>query len=303
MPFGEGSTLGFNNPVDTQIIVIEATPGTGLFFYSPSAGFGNLVASFTAFGGTDKYGNPYDPGLVIGTNAETQLQLESLGGTGILNFLLNNAGIANGFLEGINFGTLGAIQLQGPQLLTAGFNDYVVDDWLSSSSSGPSSSALRQLAYVDANGGTHGYLTVTPAGTTIEAGSIAAVQPGTGTNPTNPAVGESWHSLGLENGWSASGNGVSGAWYKMLATGDVLLAWDVTTPSATPGVIAHLPSGYTPGGNGVNLVSGWYGTGPTSYNDTFGPHIFVDTSGNLNPEGIKVSTVSLHGTALLPLGI
>jgi hypothetical protein len=300
MPFGESSTLGFNNPVNTKIIVIEAAPGTGLFFYSPSAGFGNLVGSWTAFAGTDKYGNLYPVGLVIGEDSATQIQLDSVSGTGILNFLLNNAAIANGFLESVNFGTQGDIVLQGPQLLTAGVNDYVQDIFASASLG---SNALRQLGYVDANGGTHGYLTVTPAGTTIEAGSIAAVQPGTGTSPTNPAVGESWHSLGLLNGWSASGNGVSGAWYKMLATGDVMLAWDVTTPSATPGIIAQLPSGYTPGGSGVNLASGWYGTGPTTYNDTFGPHIFVDTSGNLNPEGIKVSTVSLHGTALLPLGI
>lgn len=40
-------------------VVIIAGGGGGLFVYSPTAGLGNLIASITAGGGTDSYGNAY----------------------------------------------------------------------------------------------------------------------------------------------------------------------------------------------------------------------------------------------------
>jgi hypothetical protein len=305
---------GSSQIVRARVVIVSGAAGAveGVFVYQPGTtpGAGNPPIFWITAGTTDPFGNAVEPtaGLTgtgtftAGPSSGTQVQLASGGASGFLNFLLNMAGFSNGYLASQNVGgTLGVVILQGPQNNnTPGLNDYVQD--LLYSSSGAGSNALRQLGYIDANGGTHGYLTISPEGATIEAGSIGAVAPGTGTSPTNPATTETWHSLGLQNGWSASGNGVSGVWYRLLPTGDLELAWDITTPSATPGVIGTLPSGYIPP-LGVNLSSGWYGTGPTSYNDTFNPHLFVDTGGNLNPEGIKVSTVSICGTAIVPLSI
>lgn len=47
-----------------RLVVIFGTgPGVGLFVYSPTPGFNNLVASIAAAAGTDPYGNPYLAGI------------------------------------------------------------------------------------------------------------------------------------------------------------------------------------------------------------------------------------------------
>jgi hypothetical protein len=39
--------------------------GQGIFFYVPTAGSGNLIVAFTNTGGTDPYGNTFQPGLFL----------------------------------------------------------------------------------------------------------------------------------------------------------------------------------------------------------------------------------------------
>ena len=44
--------------------VVVATPGGGIFVYSPTAGAGNLIASIAPQSGTDRYGNAYHRGIM-----------------------------------------------------------------------------------------------------------------------------------------------------------------------------------------------------------------------------------------------
>ena len=53
-----------NQLVDLIILSAAASGFSGFFAYSPAPGAGNLIASIAAAGGTDPYGNHYQPGFV-----------------------------------------------------------------------------------------------------------------------------------------------------------------------------------------------------------------------------------------------
>lgn len=59
------SGSGWSNQIVSTLIFQEGTGFTGLFFYSPTVGHGNLVGSWTANAGTDPYGNTYPAGLSV----------------------------------------------------------------------------------------------------------------------------------------------------------------------------------------------------------------------------------------------
>lgn len=59
------SSQGWSNQTNRRLVVVEGSTYTGLFFYSPTAGLGNLVGSWTAQAGTDPYGNTYPAGLDV----------------------------------------------------------------------------------------------------------------------------------------------------------------------------------------------------------------------------------------------
>jgi hypothetical protein len=56
---------GWSNNIVSTLIFEEGTGFTGLFFYSPTVGKGNLVGSWTANAGVDPYGNSYPDGLSV----------------------------------------------------------------------------------------------------------------------------------------------------------------------------------------------------------------------------------------------
>lgn len=56
---------GWSNNIVSTLIFEEGTGFTGLFFYSPTVGLGNLVGSWTANAGVDPYGNSYPDGLSV----------------------------------------------------------------------------------------------------------------------------------------------------------------------------------------------------------------------------------------------
>lgn len=58
------SNNGWSNQTTRRLVVVEGTPYSGLFFYEPTIGAGNLVASWAAAGGVDPYGNQYLAGAV-----------------------------------------------------------------------------------------------------------------------------------------------------------------------------------------------------------------------------------------------
>ena len=47
----------------------------GLFFYSGTPAYGNLIGSWTQAAGTDSEGNHYDQGICIGVQSNTEIQV------------------------------------------------------------------------------------------------------------------------------------------------------------------------------------------------------------------------------------
>jgi hypothetical protein len=129
--------------------------------------------------------------------------------------------------------------------------------------------------------------------------------PITAYNPTTVTPGsiqtETWHSIVPGGSWNASGKGVNGFYYRMLSTGDVQIAWDVSITSSNPGTMVTLPAAYWPS-TAVQFESGWSGTGPTSYNDQFNPTLLISSSGAISGMGLFVSGLNLFGTITVPIG-
>jgi|HubBroStandDraft_1064217.scaffolds.fasta_scaffold49442_4 hypothetical protein len=59
-----------NQPLLAALVIIEAADGSGLFIYSGTPAYGNLIASITAQAGTDGYGNRYQA-LITAYNPAT----------------------------------------------------------------------------------------------------------------------------------------------------------------------------------------------------------------------------------------
>lgn len=57
------SHSSWSNDTPRRVVIVEGTPYSGLFFYSPAPGHGNLVGSWTVQAGTDPYGNAYPAGI------------------------------------------------------------------------------------------------------------------------------------------------------------------------------------------------------------------------------------------------
>ncbi len=235
--------MGWNNQLMTLLVIGTGGNYTGLFVYQGTPGPGNLVFSIAATAGTDPYGNTYLAGETVGAAPATQLQLISNGGTGMLNFLLNNAAITNGFLEGINGGTFGEILLQGPALIAANENDYVSVFMVSNN--GSVFPANMNLEYTDAGGIIHGYLNLGAEGVSISAGFINAGNPGTGTSATNPATTETWHALAVSGTGYTVGSPVPA--YKLYPDNTAGISGEVNVAAGSAGaVFATLPLNYRP---------------------------------------------------------
>jgi hypothetical protein len=80
--------MGWSSQYFTTIIIAGGTPQTGIFFYTPGPGKGNLIGSWTVAAGTDSYGNPYPAGLNANAGQLSGVQLNNVQ---ILGALINNA--------------------------------------------------------------------------------------------------------------------------------------------------------------------------------------------------------------------
>lgn len=119
-------------------------------------------------------------------------------------------------------------------------------------------------------------------------GPIAAIHPG-----SSPSTVETWQGpLALTNA-VASGQGVSGFWYHYRSDNTVELLWDITL-SVGAGVIGTLPTAYRPLVT-QNIRSSWYGTGPTSYSNTFAPALSIATNGQITVQNCNNLAISLCG--------
>jgi hypothetical protein len=303
--------MGWQTSVFTLLIVEAGQPGTGLFVYNGAPGPGNPPIFWASGAATDLFGNalPGTAGVegsgtfVVGTAPNTQLQLASNGGVGVLQFLLNSALFANGLLESAILSGFAQVLLNGPNAVAAGHTDFVGTEY---NSSDGMHSANWTLIYNDASGTAHATAFGDWTGFNIPAGSIRAVAPGTGTSAVNAAVPESWHAPALPGGWGG------GAAYRLYPDATVGLAGLITLPATgayNSVVLFTLPAAYTPPGTKrlplVSLAqSAAYGNNAASIGL---PRIFIDsTTGNVSlaglPAGINGGQVCLDG-ARFPIDI
>lgn len=244
--------------------------------------------------------------VLVGVAPNVQIEIVNIGGVGTILFIYNNAGFKDAEIVGggLAGGSVG-LDVIGPASTAAGFTDLCYDEW--NSSNGSSTFANRQMLYQDITGTSHGYVAFDGSGVYVTTGNISGIAPGTGTDQANPAIRATWQSLSLSNA-SPSGNNIDGFYYRMLGEADegrnqfVYMVWDITPSHASPVQIGTLASGYAPNDQ-VTFASGWYGTGPAAYSDTFAPRLMVDTSGNVTMQGGVLATgMNLCGFAMFPLG-
>lgn len=247
-------------PIVLARYVIVYGETQGVFIYEGTPAYGNPPVISLTEGTTDPYGNTVLPGIVVGTSANPQIQLQpGPNGVAYMNFPLpgtwTNYPAIYAASGGVGAG--GLIRIAGP-------TDTSVDDQLTiqleSAESSPYSGSTGFITYLDANGGNNTVADFTYNGMTIYASSfIKAVAPGTGTSPTNPAQSESWHDLtSFSAGWSA---GSPAPRVKLLAEGffayiEGVMSYDSTfSGNTTPCTLSGL-TGYTPASNQLILGTG-----------------------------------------------
>lgn len=260
----------------------------GLFMYDPTETLGNLVVSITAKAVTGPLGETVPPGITIGKAADVQMELlrDPSFATGILKFLLNNAGFSNPVISSavvVSASTFAAIDFQGPNSTVVGFRDRL--RMQANSSDGVSSFANIQIVYSSDAGVDSTYESIDGAGVGIFAcKALTATMPGTGTSQANPATSETWHDLRpLVNNFVGSVAGAYPPQYRKLADGNVQIVGTVKTPTA-----AQLPNpnGTTWG----TLPAGWR---PLSNDGYYFP---VHLTTNQTPVGTPVVQIHADGT-------
>ncbi len=255
MPYGQASGQGYNDPVNTRVIIIAPGQGDGVFLYNPTPGLNNLIASLVSTATQDPYGNPVrSNGLEIQPIGDTGQKVFvglASGGQGFLAYfsgdaIENDAGFIEGFEGGVGAGRFLALNIDSPQLNVAGHTDRVIQE-MNSPNAGGTSSANGEFIYQDTVVAGHQTAYWDSSGFNIRSGTVNGVVPGTGTVAI-PGVAESWHGMSLLNGWSNLGTpGGPDAKYRMLSTNEVQVIGAITN-GATSGTsqIATLPAGYSP---------------------------------------------------------
>lgn len=246
------SNNGWSNQDSTRVVIVEGGVYTGLFFYSPTIGAGNLVGSWTAQAGTDPYGNPYPAGWMVQTGA-SRVVVDAVNGLIQQRWITGNPGItpANSALleaatQGAGNGEWDKLVIQSA--LNTTHTDVVNAAFFSSSTDG-TQAATFIIQYdnvplaINEN-----YLQISYYGASLPAATITAAQPGTGTSGTNPALSETWHTVtGLPSGWT---QGTQAARYRLMPDGTVVLDGSITTTGAGPWpagtTLFTLPTGYAP---------------------------------------------------------
>jgi hypothetical protein len=229
-----------------NVVLVFGPTGSavGVFVYAAGTtpGLGNPPVISITEASADPFGNTVSGGVTVGLPSSTQVQIQSVGGAGVLAFLLNHAGFNSASFRSIA-GAFAQLLLNGPSNNFAGHTDLVSMQW---NSSDGSSSANFQVIYNDAASSPHGYAVVDSRGLGSPAAYVNAVEPGTGTVAT-PAVGESPHAATLKNGWTGSGKSYNGAFYWVDP--------DITaSPVGTKGQLHIAADLLPPAGVGLNSV-------------------------------------------------
>jgi hypothetical protein len=257
---------GWSNQTAVRVIVVEGGVYTGLFFYVPVPGPGNLVASWTAQAGTDPYGNAYPAGIAIFNGSEVLignwntlgLQIFSNSGAGEVLFDSNATGASPAMemlsqmapadtfpaLLQVQNGTLAAgldtLFVQGPQspAATDASESYV---YATLTQGTTASGAFGQLVWWNIAIGAHVRLAWDSTG--IQCSGMAAFQPG-GTAP------EVWHTAALAAGFTTGGADQAPRYrLEPVGTGQVVRLDGTAYTSgavASGAVMFTVPAAYTP---------------------------------------------------------
>ena len=249
------SNNGWSNQTGTRLVLVVGTPFSGIFFYDPSIGAGNLETVLAPAAGTDPYGNFYAQGLTIGKPGGSQIVIGLTGGSPLIYFPTGRAAIANSnaiqtIVQGSGTAQFEQVQILGAQDSTQ--LDSVASAWLSSSPDGTQIPKILDF-YHDPSGGFHFYRTMDFSGNTIT-GKITAATPGTGGSRAVPATPETWHAAAplLSALWTTSGAS-NPLRYRVEGVGtgrQVRFDGFAMTTGAGPwpanGTMFTLPAGYVP---------------------------------------------------------
>lgn len=282
----------------------------GAFFYLGTPAHGNLIISLVP-GTVSVIDNPTlnntaPPGVTIGNNTSTQINLFSAGTQGFLQILWNNLNFSGGSITGV-IGSFAQMNISGPANTAAGHTDFVT---FQMNSSDGVSAANYNLVYVDPAGTPEFYATMNDLGLTLFAvAAMHGVLPGTGTSPSNPAQPESWHVVGsagqpaFQNGWTGSGSAFNGARFRLApnGAGEVEIQLDIINTTATGNsTVFTLPAGYFKAlGPGTNVQISW--DNPQPNNAASAPWLFVDGGGNVVVIGIQVANKEIFGVVSVPI--
>lgn len=243
----------------------------GFLVYSGAPALGNLIASITAVGGTDSWGNVYQSGITS-YQAANQF-MEVTGGQLAIHW---------GGAIPFTFDGVFSMLIPGSASASPG--------WSLISPSAHVSHATSQLKLLGASqDGTSGPLiqSLTDIGVV---GNIWT-QLTAGTN-------ETWHNASLLNGWTNRGVGFPKMQYRKLASpaNSVQLIGEITAGTLTAGTtLFTLPANYRPNTEiaGINVTT----VGASAAN----AEISVTTGGNVNIGNIAAGTTQIQINCLFPL--
>ena len=298
-PLAYGTQPGTTSPLLRAVLVLVGGGGvSGVFVYDPAIAAGDLIASMTD-ATADPFGDVTAKGVtayvVIGghryaINLNQQIAL-GLPGLGVFN-TASQPFSASGFYAFSNGTALAEALIYSGQVTNTDVAAYLTVE------SQTQSTVTNGAMAVNA-----GNITLGSHLTLVVNDNTQAVT-ATGGSVSTPTLitTDAWNQISpLTGTWTNSGSGVNGFFYRLQTDNTVALAWDVSNNNANPGTLGTLPAAYRPATT-VRLASGWTGTGPTSYNDQFAPAIEVHTDGTIHGDGLFVATLTLFGTAVLPLG-
>lgn len=248
---GLGASSG--QVVRARLVIIFGIKG-GMFVYSPTPGFGNLIESVAAQAGTDPYGNPYFAGFW------------SYPPSGNSQFAGLNQGtlyLGNGSLLA-NMGTVSSPSSGNMLISSPVASDTAATAMFRSSTASGLGVPVLQVGY--------------PANATL----LTATDPNTGN-----AAG--WNPMtGLQNGWSSAGRH---ARYRLKPDGNVQLDLEISGGTIANGtVIWTAPADYIPSAApgtqhlGMDMLEGATGSALDL------PRFDITTAGNLIVENLPAGT-------------
>jgi hypothetical protein len=258
------SNNGWSNQSSRRLVLVVGTPYSGIFFYDPTIGGGNLILSIVPAAGTDPYGNVYAQGITIGKAGGDQVVMGLTGGQPLIYFPTGASGILNAAaIQTIRQNGTGAAGYDQIQILGAENStqlDSVLSTWLASSTDGTQQPQIQDY-YHDPAGVYHLYRVLSFAGDTIAAGSITAVDPTTGTSRANAAKAETWHAMTLTGVFGQPAAPFAPPRYRLEPEGG--------------GKTVRLSGAVTLTGNSGAFATFW--DAPTAYGPKYGQHFSVAT--------------------------